>query len=213
MKLCGDTVMKSTVIYVHGKGGSADEAEHFKPLFPHSRVIGFSYGAQTPWEAAEEFPNFFAEHRKCSDNIILIAHSIGAFFSMSSLNETMVDKACFISPIVNMEKLICNMMISANVTERELAEKSEILTDFGETLSWRYLCYVRERPITWRVPTCILYGEHDNLTSAETVSDFSEKIGAELTVMLNGEHWFHTKEQIRFLDSWIRQSAVRKENS
>ena len=28
--------MKELVIYVHGKGGKAEEAEHYKPLFPKS---------------------------------------------------------------------------------------------------------------------------------------------------------------------------------
>ena len=30
--------MKNIVIYVHGKGGSTAEAEHYKPLFPDSEV-------------------------------------------------------------------------------------------------------------------------------------------------------------------------------
>ena len=30
-------------------------------------------------------------------------------------------------------------------------------------------------------------------------------IGATLTVMENGEHWFHTKEQMDFLSDWIKQ--------
>ena len=51
--------MKNIVIYVHGKGGSAAEAEHYRQLFPDSEVIGFDYHAQTPWEAKEEFPEFF----------------------------------------------------------------------------------------------------------------------------------------------------------
>ncbi len=36
------------VVYVHGKGGSADEAVHYKPLFPHCDVIGFDYHSETP---------------------------------------------------------------------------------------------------------------------------------------------------------------------
>ncbi len=48
-----------------------------------------------------------------------------------------------------MEKLIGRMMTWANVTERELAERQEIPT-FGETLSWRYLCDVREHPVVAR---------------------------------------------------------------
>ena len=55
--------MKNTVIYVHGKGGTAAEADHYRRLFPGSEVIGFDYRAQTPWEAAAEFPPFFAARR------------------------------------------------------------------------------------------------------------------------------------------------------
>ena len=195
--------MKDRIIYVHGKGGSAEEAEHYRPLFPEAEIIGFDYQSRTPWEAGEEFSQFFAEQRKHCDHLTLVANSIGAFFSMSSLNGTLVDKACFISPVVDMVELIGNMMMWAGVTEQELAEKQEISTRFGETLSWQYLCYVREHPIVWQVPTRILYGEHDNLTSPETMSAFAERIGAELTVMPGGEHWFHTEEQIRFLDGWV----------
>ena len=43
--------MKQIVVYVHGKGGSAEEAEHYSALFPDSEVLGFDYRAQTPWEA------------------------------------------------------------------------------------------------------------------------------------------------------------------
>lgn len=86
-----------------------------------------------------------------------------------------MDTAYFISPVVDMEQLICNMMQWAGVSEFELAEKLEIPTTFGETLSWKYLCYVREHPISWKIPTHILYGENDNLTSKETIKAFAEK--------------------------------------
>ena len=134
---------KNIVIYVHGKGGSAEEAEHYKPLFPDSEIIGFDYRAQTPWEAKEEFAHFFAEKRRHCDKLTLIANSIGALFSLMSLDETLIDRAYLISPVVDMEKLIGNMLLWANVTERELEEKQEIPTNFGETLSWRYLCCAR----------------------------------------------------------------------
>ena len=195
--------MNNLVVYVHGKGGSSAEAEHYKPLFPKSEVIGFDYRSQTPWEAKEEFTQFFAEKRRIYDTLTLIANSIGAYFSITSLSENLVDKAYLISPVVDMEKLICNMMHLAKVTEQELEEKSEIPTEFGETLSWDYLCYVRKSPVEWRVPTRILYGENDNLTSMETISDFAKKTNADLTVMQGGEHWFHTDEQMKFVDGWI----------
>ena len=157
--------MEEIVVYVHGKGGSAQEAEHYKALFPNCEVIGFDYHAQSPWEATEEFSGFFTAVRKRCEKLTLVTNSIGAFLSLSSLNEKLVDTAYFISPVVDMEQLICNMMQWANVSEAELAEKLEISTTFGETLSWKYLCYVREHPISWKIPTRILYGEKDALTS------------------------------------------------
>ena len=198
--------MKKLVIYVHGKGGTAEEAKHYKPLFPESDVIGFDYKSQNPWEAKSEFSDFYDLNSKGYDSVILVANSIGAFFSMNALAEKMISKALFISPIVNMERLITNMMIWSNVTEKELCSKKEISTDFGETLSWEYLCYVRKHPIKWNTPTCILYGANDNLTSRETISEFAEQTGAVLTVMNDGEHWFHTDKQMEFLDDWIRKS-------
>ena len=198
--------MKRLVIYVHGKGGTAEETEHYKPLFPESDVIGFDYKSQNPWEAKSEFSDFYDLNSKGYDSVILVANSIGAFFSMNALAEKMISKALFISPIVNMERLITNMMIWSNVTEKELCSKKEISTDFGETLSWEYLWYVRKHPIKWNTPTCILYGANDNLTSRETISEFAEQTGAVLTVMNDGEHWFHTDKQMEFLDDWIRKS-------
>ena len=195
--------MKRLVIYVHGKGGNAEESMHYQPLFAESDVIGFDYKSQNPWEAKNEFSCFYDLHSKEYDSVILIANSIGAFLSINALSDKRIEKAYFISPIVNMEKLIADMMMWSNVTEDELKSKKEIQTDFGETLSWEYLCYVREHPIAWTVPTHILYGEKDNLTSYETISEFANRIKASLTVMKNGEHWFHTEEQMKFLDNWI----------
>ena len=63
---------------------------------------------------------------------------------------------------------------------------------------------MREHPIKWTAPTHILYGDKDNLTSLETITEFANQMGATLTVMENGEHWFHTEEQMLFLDNWMR---------
>lgn len=195
--------MKKTVVYIHGKGGSSAEAEHYRPLFPDCDVIGFDYTAETPWEAKEEFTSFFSKICSGSRPVILIANSIGAFFAMHSFAGEEFEKAFFISPVADMEKLIESMMLMSGVTEDELMAKKEIRTGFGETLSWEYLCYVRSNSVKWCAPSYILYAENDNLTSFESVSALADKTGSSLTVMKNGEHWFHTEEQMEFLDRWI----------
>lgn len=206
------------IIYIHGKGGNADESEHYKKLFANCDVAGFDYKSKTPWDFKDEFLNWAEEKFDAYKNVILVANSIGAYFSMNAISQidaesegsndrnkitAKISRAFFISPIVNMEKLICNMMTWAGVTEAQLEEKKIISTDFGENLSWEYLTYIRKNPIQWKIPTEILYGENDNLTSLETVQDFARAHNASLTVMNGGEHWFHTDEQMKFLDGWI----------
>ena len=199
--------MKDLVIYIHGKGGNIEETNHYQSIFRESDVIGFDYKSQTPWEAEIEFPMLYDRYAKSYDSVILIANSIGAYFTMLSLAEKNISQALFISPIVDMEKLIMDMMKWLNITEDELKSKKEVETEFGETLSWEYLSYVKDHPIRWSVPTSILYGEKDNLTSKETITKFAEQIGATLTIMENGEHWFHTDEQLNFLDTWVKKST------
>lgn len=146
---------------------------------------------------------FFDKIVKPGDSVILLADSLGAFLAMHALSGRSISLALLISPLADMEKLILNMMAAAGVSEDELRKRSEIATSFGETLSWNYLCYVREHPLDWNIPSEILYGEKDSLTSYEAVSRFARRIGAGLTVMKDGEHWFHTDAQKEFLISWI----------
>ena len=186
------------VIYIHGKNGSPAEAEHYKKFFPDCEVIGLEYKNSADIACAvNNFKNIY-------DKIILVANSIGAFLAMNAGIDEKIFKAYFISPIVDMEKLILNLMALSNVTEEDLKRRGIIETSFGENLSWEYLKYVRENPIQWNVPTKILYGSKDNLTSMQTIREFAEKHNANVTVMENGEHWFHTEEQIKFLDNWIK---------
>lgn len=124
--------------------------------------------------------------------------------------DSLIDKAYFISPIVNMEKLIMDMMKGANVNEKILKEKVEISTSFNETLSYPYLIYVREHPLKWSVPTYIVYGENDHLTSLSTIKELSNKTNSKLTIMKDGEHFFHTEEEMKFIDDWLGRILKRE---
>ena len=196
--------MKNAVVYIHGKGGSADEALYYKKFFNDDyEVLGFDYKSELPWQAGEEFQNYFDSLIPNYNEILLIANSIGAYFSMLSLSEKPIKKALFVSPIVDMENIILHMMKRAKISEEELKLKKVINIQFGEPLSWEYLSFVRKNPIAWNIPTGILYGKKDDMTSLETITNFANKIHADLTVFDEGEHWFHTEEQMNFLDNWF----------
>ena len=201
-------------LFIHGKNGSKQEALDFAetacPL--GFQVVGIDlaeHGARKktgekllPWSAVSEIKNIYLYMKDKWKCINIRANSIGAWLSMLALQGEKIGKALFVSPIVDMENLIENMMQWANVTEEELQSQGEIATNFGETLSWKYLCWVRKHKIIWNVPTEILYAEKDNLTPRKVIDSFVATTGGKLTVMKNGEHWFHTEEQLRFLHDW-----------
>lgn len=196
--------MQQAILYIHGKGGNAAEAEQYQKYFPDFDVIGVDYDGYLPWEVKEQIRAEYDRLCRNYGHISVIAGSIGAYFTMLALHDRKVGKALFISPILNMERLIHDMMSWAGVTESELHEKGEIPTDFGETLSWEYLCFARDNPVRWDIPTEILYAGKDHLTSRETVEEFVKAHSSTLAVMENGEHWFHTEEQLAFLDEWLK---------
>ena len=200
--------MTKAVLYIHGKGGSHLEVEQYRKNCPDYDMIGVAYDEYLPWIVQHQIQEAYNKAQQKYDSIYIIANSIGAYFAMLALQDFPIEKALFISPVVDMEQLILDMMGWAGVSETELKEKEEIPTDFEETLSWKYLCYVREHPIFWNVPTSILYASNDNLVSRKTIDAFIHTHQADLTVMENGEHWFHTEEQLAFLNTWMKQ-AIR----
>lgn len=200
--------MNKTVLYIHGKGGSYLEAEQYRKNCPGWQVIGIDYQVDFPWLVRGQIRDAYDQARKAGGPIRVIANSIGAYFTMLALQGCEMEKALFISPVLDMERLILDMMGWARVSEKELCERGEIPTDFGETLSWKYLCYVRDNPTAWKVPTDILYAGGDHLTSRETVDAFVRSHASSLTVMANGEHWFHTPEQLAFLDQWMKKAMA-----
>lgn len=145
------------------------------------------------------------EYAKANYNEINIwACSIGAYFSLLAYKNEDLKQCLFLSPVVNMKIIIENMMLWSNTTEKELNEKQEIKTDFGQTLYWDYYLYVKENPITnWNKKTYILYGNKDNMQNESIIKDFSNEFNCDLTILKNGEHYFHTEEQLKFYNDWL----------
>ena len=199
--------MTKALLYIHGKGGNAQEVEQYKKFFVNYDCYGLDFEISAPDETRKLVLREFEALHKNYEKVSILANSIGAYFSMLALQDVPIEKAFFISPILDMEKLILDMIEWTGATENELFEKGEIETNFGENLSWKYLQYVRDNPVNWKVKTEILYAENDNMTSFETVEKFLKTHDANLTIMKNGEHWFHTPEQMEFLYKWLERTV------
>lgn len=205
-------------LFLHGQMGRKEEAESFAriacskgyqvlsiDLPGHGERRGRGE-ALLPWTAVPDILAAKAWALERWTSYSVRATSIGAYFAMLALDEP--HRALLLSPVVDMEGLIEKMMGWANVTEEALKNQGEIATSFGQTLSWRYLCWVREHPIhNWTCPTGILYGSRDNMTDRRTMEAFTRKHDAALTVMEGGEHWFHTPEQLSVLRDWEQASC------
>lgn len=64
--------------------------------------------------------NYAKEHWK---EINVFACSMGAYFSLLAFQNDVIEKALFLSPVVNMERIIENMMKWFNVTPELLQKK------------------------------------------------------------------------------------------
>ncbi len=142
-----------------------------------------------------------------SDSISLFGCSIGAYFSILTYKDEPIRQAVFLSPVVDMKRIIDNIMKWFNVSENQLKEEHKILTPI-KTLYWDYYKYVVEHHVEWNKPTALLYGEKDELCEFVYVSDFAKRSYADMTVFDEGEHYFHTDEQLKFLRQWLRNTIV-----
>lgn len=136
----------------------------------------------------------------------LFACSMGAYFSLLEYQNGPLTQTLFLSPVVDMKRIIENMMAWFGVTEDRLKEEGEIPTPVGQTLYWDYYRYVLDHTIErWNCATSMLYGANDNLCERDTIDAFVHKFGCELEVMVSGEHFFHTPEQLDYFSAWLRR--------
>ena len=116
------------------------------------------------------------------------ANSIGSWFTLLAFQSKKVEQALLVSPILDMKRFI------------ELMPQRE--DDYYE--------WVVNNPITgWAAPTYILRPETDLVVSEEVGRDFISQHHCHVTIMPDGEHWFHTPEQLAFLKAWEKKTIEK----
>lgn len=130
--------------------------------------------------------------------------------SLLAYKDDFIKQSLFISPVLNMKRIIDNMMLWFDIDEEYLKSKQIVKTPIGQNLYWDYYCYVKDNPIDkWNIPTNILYGLKDDLCESDIVFKFVKRFNCNITVMNKGEHYFHTQEQLKFFKQWVDESIHR----
>lgn len=154
----------------------------------------------------EELHTIMAYAKLRWKHISLFANSIGAYFSLLAYYDEVLEKVWFLSPVVNMRRIIENMMAWFHITEEQLEQEKTIQTPIGQNLYWDYYCYVKEHPVcAWKTSTAILYGSEDEMCEKDTILKFANDFSCRVKIVQGAEHYFHTSEQLQILKTWLSE--------
>ena len=156
----------------------------------------------------EDLSRIMIYARTVSEDISLFGCSIGAYFSMMAYKNEPIRQALFLSPVVDMRRIIENMMLWFDVSKERLKQEKEVITPI-KTLYWDYYQYVVRHPVEWNKPTALFYGANDELCEYEYVNAFARRFHASMTVLEDSEHFFHTERQLDFLRKWLREHMTK----
>lgn len=210
----GDRSAKKAVLYVHGLCGNKEEAERFARLAVPQGFCVFAadlpeHGGRTdgvkllPWEVVPELKSFF-DYLSAYYSVYLRAESIGAYFSLLSLSGKRLEKCLLISPLTDMVQMI-NGMLHAAGADLERLEREKVIPFGDQTISWEYYEYAKSHPIRKIADTTIISASDDYVVGAQTIKQFASISGAAFYEMQGGEHYFHTAEQLSFLEKYERK--------
>ncbi|MGN0637596.1 MAG: alpha/beta hydrolase [Huintestinicola sp.] len=205
-------------IHVHGKMSRKEYAEQFAEIAETKgyQTLSFDlpeHGERTDKTYRCDVMNGIHDLNVIADyafagwkTAALFACSLGACFSLNAYADRQLEKCLFQSPVADMEWLVRHMMLWSGVSEKQLEEKQEIVTDI-DTLRWDHYQYILSHPICrWPFPTAILYGAKDNLQPIESVRAFADKFGAKLTVSEQSEHPFMAPEDNKIVEKWLDEN-------
>lgn len=181
--ILGDSSSK-VFLFVHGQGGNKEEAIPFAEIaVPKGyQVIGIDLPVMDQsWEVLAMFNEVKEYLYQNYDSVSIRANSIGAWFSLLCFQDKVIDQALFVSPILNMRVFIEGMQ-----------EKDDTYYD-----------WIIKHPIMqWTADTFILRPKIDLIVKDKVYDSFLGKFECQVQEVENGEHWFHTPEQLLAMQQW-----------
>lgn len=152
----------------------------------------------------EDLRTVLAFARTRWERVSLFANSLGAWLSLRALEGERLERAWFLSPLVDMERMAGNLMKWFGISEDRLRREGAVDTPAGSTLYWEDFQDARTRPVArWDIPTEILYGGADAVCERDTVQSFAGRFACRLEIAEGMEHYFHTPEQMAVYRAWL----------
>lgn len=160
-----------------------------------------------PTNCISDLKAVYKYSKSIGSEISIFGCSMGAFFSLLAYKDYDINKTMFLSPIVNMERIITNMMQSFNVSEERLELEHQIELPIGQTLDWDYYSFVKDNqiPYKWDSPINILYGKNDMMCEWSILSEFVTRYNATIKIDENGEHYYHTEKHMDTINQWMNE--------
>jgi hypothetical protein len=207
------------IIAVHGMMG---RKEDFELLAEEAGIKGFQllsfdlpeHGERksenytcNPPNGIKDLTTILNYARGLSSHISLYACSQGAYFSLLAFQNETFELCLFQSPVVNMQRLIANMMQAADVSEERLQAEKVIANPYGPQLEWDYYSYVKAHPIEkWGSTTSILMGSEDEVSEVDAVKAFATRFDAGLQLLQGSKHYLHTEEEVNEIRKWLSKN-------
>lgn len=106
--------------------------------------------------------------RSQSSEVGLLAGSIGAYFSLCDTPARTFERAWLVSPLIDLEYYIRDVMAEYSVTDEQLEAQTVIDTPRA-ALEWPYLRFVEEHPARLDIPAWIIRGDQDEMVPLDTL--------------------------------------------
>ncbi|QLQ16700.1 MAG: alpha/beta hydrolase [Micropruina sp.] len=137
------------------------------------------------------------------DSLTVFATSMGAYLTLVTAPQDRLDRAEFLSTVVDMKGLVEGLMAAVGVSGDELRARGRVETP-DEPLEWDQFDFTTTHQVgQWKVPTRILRGEEDDVVAEQSIRHFCARLGADLTVVPGAAHYFHTPADLAALDRWL----------
>ena len=160
--------------------------------------------AFTPMDASPEVRAFARLARSQSTEVSLLANSIGAYFSLCDTPAGTFERAWLISPLLDLEYYIRDIMAEYSVSDEQLEAQTVIDTPRG-VLERSYLRFVEEHPARLNAPSWMIRGDQDEMVPLNALSRFVGAPGVELVQVEGGQHFLGQPPHLDTVVAWFEE--------